>query len=74
MQAAVRVACLLLSNEYLHERIREEGGAYGCSAIATLYEEVGGITLSSFRDPTPQRTEQVFMSVSEWLSEKSNIT
>lgn len=73
-QAAVRVASVLLSNEYLHQRVREEGGAYGSGASATLQGAVGGITMSSYRDPTPQQSIQTFTAAAAWLSEPSNVT
>ncbi|KAH9599944.1 Peptidase M16 [Trypanosoma melophagium] len=73
-QAPLRVACQLLSNDYLHRRIREEGGAYGSGATATLNGEVGGITMSSYRDPTPEQTVSVFKEASKWLGDSGNIT
>ncbi|RNF26186.1 pitrilysin-like metalloprotease [Trypanosoma conorhini] len=73
-QAPLRVACQLLGNEYLHRRIREEGGAYGSSADATLKGEVGGITMSSYRDPAPEQTVCVFQEVAGWLGSASNVT
>ncbi|ESL07760.1 pitrilysin-like metalloprotease [Trypanosoma rangeli SC58] len=73
-QAPLRVACQLLGNEYLHRRIREEGGAYGSTADATLKGEVGGITMSSYRDPAPEQTVRVFREVASWLGNANNVT
>ncbi|KEG13340.1 putative pitrilysin-like metalloprotease, putative,metallo-peptidase, Clan ME, Family M16C [Trypanosoma grayi] len=73
-QAPLRVACQLLSNEYLHRRVREEGGAYGSGASATLKGEVGGVTMSSYRDPTPEQTVTVFQEAASWLSDAGNVT
>ncbi|EAN96066.1 pitrilysin-like metalloprotease, putative [Trypanosoma cruzi] len=73
-QAPLRVACQLLGNEYLHRRIREEGGAYGSGADATLRGEVGGITMSSYRDPTPEQTIRVFQEAADWLGSADNVT
>ncbi|CBH13199.1 metallo-peptidase, Clan ME, Family M16C,putative [Trypanosoma brucei gambiense DAL972] len=73
-QAPLRVACQLLANEYLHRRVREEGGAYGSGVKATLGAEVGGVTMSSYRDPTPEATVRVFKEAGDWLSEASNVT
>lgn len=73
-QAKVRVGCLLLSNEYTHRRVREEGGAYGSNCTATLQGEVGGITMSSYRDPNPELTTTAFMEAGEWLSDPRNVT
>ncbi|KPI88458.1 pitrilysin-like metalloprotease metallo-peptidase Clan ME Family M16C [Leptomonas seymouri] len=72
-QARVRVAVLLLCNEYLHRRVREEGGAYGSNCAATLHGEVGGISMSSYRDPSPELTAKAFLEAGDWLCKK-NIT
>ncbi|KAG8348322.1 putative pitrilysin-like metalloprotease [Trypanosoma vivax] len=73
-QAPLRVACQLLANEYLHRRVREEGGAYGSSAKACHGGDVGGITMSSYRDPTPENTVKVFEEAGSWLSDAKNIS
>ncbi|KPA73224.1 putative mitochondrial pitrilysin-like metalloprotease,metallo-peptidase, Clan ME, Family M16C [Leptomonas pyrrhocoris] len=69
-QAKVRVAVLLLCNEYLHRRVREEGGAYGSNCAATLHGEVGGISMSSYRDPNPELTAKAFLEAGDWLCGK----
>nr|CCC91960.1 putative pitrilysin-like metalloprotease [Trypanosoma congolense IL3000] len=74
LQAPLRVACQVLANEYLHRRVREEGGAYGSGAKATLLGEVGGVTMSSYRDPTPDATIRAFKESGAWLSDASNVT
>lgn len=73
-QGAVRVACQLLGNEYLHRRVREEGGAYGSRSAATLQGEVGGVSMSSYRDPNPENTVRAFLEAGEWLSEAKHVT
>jgi presequence protease len=73
-EARVRVAALLLCNEYLHRRVREEGGAYGSNCAATLRGEVGGISMSSYRDPSPELTAKAFLEAGEWLCDKKNVT
>lgn len=73
-QAAVRIACPLVSNEYLHRRVREEGGAYGSGSNATLQGEVGGLTMSSYRDPTPKQTITAFAEAGAWLADAANVT
>ncbi|KAG5486798.1 hypothetical protein LSCM4_06263 [Leishmania orientalis] len=73
-QARVRVGCTLLCNEYLHRRVREEGGAYGSSCAATLQGEVGGVSMSSYRDPTPELTVKAFLEAGDWLSDRKNVT
>lgn len=72
--AALRVACQLLDNEYMHRRVREEGGAYGASVKASLIGEVGGVAMSSFRDPTPNETITAFDEARDWLADAKNIT
>ena len=56
--AVMKVATEILSN-ILHEKIREEGGAYG-SDIST---KSGMISMSSFRDPHVEETFQVWDSI-----------
>ena len=73
-QAKVRVAVLLLCNEYLHRRVREEGGAYGSNCAATLRGEVGGISMSSYRDPSPELTTTAFLEAGDWLCNAKNVT
>ncbi|CCW64520.1 unnamed protein product [Phytomonas sp. EM1] len=73
-QAALRVACTLLDNKFLHRRVREEGGAYGSRASATLQGQVGGITMSSYRDPNPSNTIKAFLEAADWIADARNIT
>ncbi|KAK7194458.1 metallo-peptidase, Clan ME, Family M16C [Novymonas esmeraldas] len=73
-QARVRVGCILLCNEYLHRRVREEGGAYGSNCTATLHGEVGGVAMSSYRDPSPELTATAFLEAAAWLSDRSNVS
>jgi len=67
-------ASQLLSNEYLHRRVREEGGAYGSGASASLSGEVGGFSMSSYRDPTPEKTIPVFEEAADWLSDVRHLS
>lgn len=72
--AALRVGCQLLDNEYTHRRVREEGGAYGGSVKPSLMGEVGGVSMSSYRDPTPEKTIVAFDEARDWLANPKNIT
>lgn len=72
--AALRVGCQLLDNEYTHRRVREEGGAYGASVRPSLMGEVGGVSMSSYRDPTPEKTLIAFDEARDWLADPANIT
>eukprot|EP00796_Vickermania_ingenoplastis_P002153 gene2153-1322_t len=73
-RAPLRVACQLLDNEYLHRRVREEGGAYGAGAGPTLMGETGGCTMSSYRDPSPDKTVRAFDEAREWLAVAKNVS
>ncbi|HTD03874.1 insulinase family protein, partial [Undibacterium sp.] len=56
--AALAVAAELISNQILHQSLREKGGAYGGAAVYS--EEAGIFTMSSFRDPRLAETYQDF--------------
>ncbi|CCW72110.1 unnamed protein product [Phytomonas sp. Hart1] len=73
-QAALRVACTLLQNKYLHRRVREEGGAYGLRVSPTLQGQVGGVTMSSYRDPSPNNTIKAISEAADWIADVRNIT
>jgi Zn-dependent M16 (insulinase) family peptidase len=65
--AALAVACRLLSQQQLHRRIREQGGAYGSNA--TFSPGSGTIALSSYRDPRFGGTFSDFDESIAWLLE-----
>lgn len=55
----------LITNGYLHGKIREQGGAYGAGA---QYDRVTGIfRMYSYRDPRMSATYQDFDSALQWL-------
>ncbi|MBR4172229.1 MAG: insulinase family protein [Kiritimatiellae bacterium] len=60
----MRVACKILSLEYLHREVREIGGAYGIMIQATANGTIDGY---SYRDPNPVRTIQTISKVGEAL-------
>lgn len=60
----MRVACKILSLEYLHREVREIGGAYGIMIGAT---ESGTIDGFSYRDPNPVQTIKTISKVGEAL-------
>ena len=72
---AFKVAANILSYEYLWGAVRVMGGAYGASMTARRY---GGIILSSYRDPSPKRTLDIFKGASkflrDFLSSKPDLT
>lgn len=73
--AAFKVAGNILSYEYLWGNVRVMGGAYGASMTTRRY---GGVILSSYRDPNPKRTLDVFKGagqfLKEFLTEKPDLT
>jgi Zn-dependent M16 (insulinase) family peptidase len=73
-QQALRLGLQILKSEYLHTQIRELGGAYGVTTEATMGGIAGGIALATYRDPSPQRSLEVFNRLGEWLSKPANVT
>lgn len=61
--APLAVACQYLANNFLHTRIREQGGAYG--GRAQYSSGNGVVTLYSYRDP---RLSETFKDMREGLS------
>ena len=59
-----RVLAALLSAKYLHQEIREKGGAYGGGAVAGG----GTFTYYSYRDPKNLETFSVYRNAAEWAS------
>ena len=53
----------ILTNDYLHNEIREKGGAYGSGAGSQNH----ALSLYSYRDPHLQRTIDAFAQAPEWL-------
>jgi len=55
---ALSLAAHILDNKFLHPKIREQGGAYGCGANYTSM--TGHFTFHSYRDPHIARTLKAF--------------
>jgi len=55
-----------LSRTFLHEQIREQGGAYG--AFSVLEMRTGNLTMLSYRDPNLLKTLETYRKAGEWLS------
>lgn len=64
--AALQVATLLFENKVLHQRIREQGGAYGSGANYNALW--GNFYFHSYRDPHIARTLNTFHDALESLS------
>ncbi|MBM4414458.1 MAG: hypothetical protein FJ040_13565 [Chloroflexi bacterium] len=56
-----------LSRSFLHEQIREQGGAYG--AFSVLEMRTGNFTMLSYRDPNLLKTLDVYRRAGEWLQQ-----
>lgn len=58
-----------LSRTFLHEHIREKGGAYG--AFSVLEMRTGNLTMLSYRDPNLRKTLDIYKQAGAWLSKVS---
>lgn len=56
-----------LGRTFLHDRIREQGGAYG--AFSVLDIRSGILTMLSYRDPNTSKTLDVYRQAGEWLQQ-----
>ena len=67
---ALRVASKLLSLNYLHNEIRERGGAYGggCTQNKNLF------AFFSYRDPNTIETIDTFKQSIDWILDDNNVT
>jgi len=63
--AKLKVLSRLLSSKYLHQAIREKGGAYGGGATAGS----GTFTFYSYRDPKNLETFSAYRGAAEWGAE-----
>jgi len=64
--AALVVLGQVLTNGFLHRRVREEGGAYG--AGASYDSDTGAFRFYSYRDPRLVETLEDFDAAIEWLA------
>jgi Zn-dependent M16 (insulinase) family peptidase len=62
--AALNVLAQLASYDYLHQHVREKGGAYGAGAS---FDSHGLFSLSSFWDPNSVKTLETFEQALKWL-------
>ncbi|KAH8693710.1 putative pitrilysin family metalloprotease [Talaromyces proteolyticus] len=67
--APLSVLSQLLTHKYLHPEIREKGGAYGAGASNGPIK--GVFTLSSYRDPNPSNTLNVFQKAGTFARDRS---
>ena len=62
--ARLAVLSKLLSWNYLHQEIREKGGAYGGGSTTSSN---GNLSFFSYRDPTPYLSQKTFLNSLNWL-------
>lgn len=67
--APLSVLSQLLTHKYLHPEIREKGGAYGASASSSAL--AGTFALTSYRDPNPNQTLDVFKTTGMFARDRS---
>ena len=65
---ALRILARLLSKQFLHQEIREKGGAYGGGATAG---SSGTFSFYSYRDPNSAKTLETFERSAEWVRQAS---
>jgi len=58
----------ILSSDYLHDRIRAKGGAYGCGIS---FSDNGNVIATSYRDPNLEATFNVFDEMADYIDELS---
>ncbi len=63
--AALAVAAELMTNQVLHQALREKGGAYG--GYASYAANAGTFSMSSYRDPRLAATYADFDEAIEWI-------
>lgn len=62
---AFRLLHTYLKKDYLHKKVREEGGAYGC--FSSFNRNSGIFNIISYRDPQIKKTYDVYKSIGEHL-------
>lgn len=63
-----RVISTILNGDYLHNRVRAQGGAYG---VNISFDRVGNLIVSSYRDPNLKETIWVFDNIYEFVNNLS---
>lgn len=63
---SMRVLATILNGDYLHNRVRAQGGAYG---VGISFEKNGHLTTFSYRDPNLKETISVYDNMQEYVSD-----
>jgi presequence protease len=71
-RAAIQIIIRLIGSKVLHPLIREHGGAYGSSI--NFDSKTGLLTLTSYRDPTPEKSIEIFSDLKKLISLLANST
>ncbi|HOB92159.1 MAG: insulinase family protein [Bacillota bacterium] len=61
---AMHVLATIAGYDYLWNRVRVQGGAYGCSAS---FSRIGNLVMTSYRDPNLVETLEVFDGTGDYL-------
>jgi len=64
----MRVLGTILSIDYLHNRVRAQGGAYGCGIT---FDRAGNVSTFSYRDPNLQQTLSVYDNMAQYIKDIS---
>lgn len=62
---SMRVLATILNGDYLHNRVRAQGGAYG---VKISFEKSGLLTVSSYRDPNLNETLLAYDNMADYIS------
>lgn len=62
---SMRVLATILNGDYLHNKIRAQGGAYGAGIN---FDRTGLLTTFSYRDPNLERTVEVYNNMADYIS------
>lgn len=62
---SMKVLATILNGDYLHNRVRAQGGAYG---VGINFERTGHMTIFSYRDPNLKETIFVYDNIHEYVA------
>ncbi|WP_353094355.1 insulinase family protein [Tissierella praeacuta] len=62
---SMKVLATILNGDYLHNRVRAQGGAYG---VGITFERTGHMNIFSYRDPNLRETISVYDNMSDYVA------